>query len=95
MVRYWSLTLIGAMHCVTMPNSARFFLFQGPFMKEVKLVSYETFRETNQTLQQMKTEMNRAINHRDQSFSSQEGDKEGIEERLEVLIECPQTFFPL
>ena len=29
-VRYWSLTLVGAMHWVTIPNSERFFFFQGP-----------------------------------------------------------------
>jgi len=28
--RYGSLTLVGARHCVTIPNSARHFLFQGP-----------------------------------------------------------------
>jgi hypothetical protein len=29
-VRYSSLTLVGATHCVTIPNSARHFFFQGP-----------------------------------------------------------------
>ena len=30
LVRYWSLTRVGAMHWVTIPKSARFFFFQGP-----------------------------------------------------------------
>jgi hypothetical protein len=31
------LTLVGARHCVTIPNSARHFLFQGPGLKQNKV----------------------------------------------------------
>lgn len=47
LVKYWSLIFVGAMHCVTIPSSWRFFFFHGPWRwkdacSRVKLAPWDT-----------------------------------------------------